>query len=108
MRAWQLEESFGLDQLRLVERETPRPGSGEVLVRLQAMSLNARDRMMIDGTYNPRQPLPLIPCSDGAGVVEEVGPGVDDLEVGDSVCGLFAPLWRDGEPVHETIRSTLG
>jgi NADPH:quinone reductase-like Zn-dependent oxidoreductase len=108
MRAWQLEESFGLGQLRLAERDAPRPGRGEVLVRLEAMSLNARDRMMIDGTYNPRQPLPLIPCSDGAGIVEEVGAEVEDVIPGDRVCTLFAPYWLDGEPVHETVRATLG
>ncbi len=108
MRAWRLEDSFGLDQLRLVELPQPQPGAGEVLVRIEAVSLNARDLMMIEGVYNPRQPLPLVPCSDGSGVIEEVGSDVGTLAVGDRVCSLFAPGWTDGEPTYETIRPALG
>jgi len=108
MRAWRIEESFGLDHLRLVELDRPTPGADEVLVRLQAVSLNARDLMMIDGTYNPRQPLPLVPCSDGAGTIEAVGPEVTELAPGDRVCPLFAPFWRAGEPTRESVRATLG
>jgi len=108
MRAWRLEGSFGLENLRLVEIERPVPAEGEVLVRLQAASLNARDLMMVEGSYNPRQPLPLVPCSDGAGVVEAVGEGVGELVPGNRVCPLFAPLWMSGEPARETMRATLG
>ncbi len=108
MRAWRIEKSFGLDQLRLVELPQPQPGSGEVLVRIEAVSLNARDLMMIEGVYNPRQPLPLVPCSDGAGVIEEIGAGVTGLAVGERVCPLFAPDWTGGEPSYETIRLALG
>ena len=108
MQAWRLEESFGLDSLRMVEVERPVPGEGEVLIRLGAVSLNARDLMMVEGAYNPRQPLPLVPCSDGAGSVETVGPGVTDLRPGDNVCPLFAPFWADGPPTRESIRMTLG
>lgn len=108
MRVWQIEESFGLDNLSLAERPTPQPGPGEVLVRLEAVSLNSRDLQMIEGVYNPRQPLPLVPCSDGAGVVEALGAGVDGIEVGERVATLMTPTWIAGAPRREMIRTTLG
>ena len=76
MRAWQIQERFGLDALVLVEREERAPGPGEVAVRVRAASLNYRDLLTVEGSYNPRQPLPLVPLSDGAGEVAAVGPGV--------------------------------
>ena len=75
MRAWQF-SSFGLDSLEFVEKPTPDPGPGEVLVRVCAVSLNYRDLLVIKGKYNPRMKLPRIPCSDGAGEVVSVGEGV--------------------------------
>src|SRR5690348_9412968 len=67
MRAFEIQE-FGLDNLKIVERETPAPGFGEVLVRLTAASLNFRDLMVAEGTYNPKLKRPMVPLSDGAGV----------------------------------------
>jgi len=52
MRAWQI-SSFGIDSLELVERPTPQPSAGEVLVKIRAVSLNYRDLMMVKGAYNP-------------------------------------------------------
>lgn len=108
MRAWQIEGGFGLDNLRLVERDDPRPGPGEVAIRIEAVALNARDLQMVEGVYNPRQTLPLVPCSDGAGIVEEVGDGVQGLVAGDRVGTTLAPSWTSGEPKREMIRTTLG
>lgn len=84
------------------------PGPGEVVVALRAASLNHRDLLTVRGTYNPRQPLPLVPGSDGAGEVLAVGPGVTRVEIGDRVCSVFAPHWIAGEPTRERIRATLG
>jgi NADPH:quinone reductase-like Zn-dependent oxidoreductase len=108
MRAWEVAERFGLDQLRVVERADPEPGHGELLVRPRAVSLNYRDVMMVDGRYNPRQKLPLVPCSDAAAEVVALGPGVAGFEVGDRVCPLFAPRWLAGQPDRERMRTTLG
>jgi len=108
MRAWQVEGSFGRDHLRLVERDEPEPGAGELLLRLRAASLNYRDVMMVEGRYNPRQPLPLVPCSDGVGEVLAVGAGVRGFAAGDRVCPIFAPRWLAGEPDRERMRATLG
>lgn len=108
MRAVEIHGAFGLQNLALVERPDPRPGPGQVLVRLRAASLNFRDLLTVEGKYNPKQKLPLIPCSDGAGEVVEVGEGVTRVQPGDRVCGVFAQKWISGEPTRDRLRSTLG
>ncbi len=108
MRAVEIRGAFGLDNLALVERPDPRPGPGQALVRLKAASLNYRDLLTVEGKYNPKQKLPLIPCSDGAGEVVEVGEGVTRVAPGDRVCANFAPRWISGPPTREKLRATLG
>lgn len=108
MRAFEVQGAFGLDHLVLVERPAPEPGPGEVRIALRAASLNYRDLLMIEGRYNPRQPLPFVPCSDGAGEVVALGPGAQRFQVGDRVTPTFAPPWIAGEPTRERIRATLG
>ena len=108
MKAWEIQGGFGLDKLTLAERPDPRPGPGQVLIRVRAVSLNYRDLLTVGGQYNPKQKLPLIPCSDGAGEVVEVGDGVTRVKPGDRVCGIFAQRWIAGEPTREKLRSTLG
>lgn len=108
MRAIEIRGAFGLDNLALVERPEPSAGPGQVVVSLRAASLNYRDLMMVQGSYNPKQRLPLVPCSDGAGVVEAVGPGVSRVAVGDRVASPLNPKWIAGEPARELVRATLG
>lgn len=108
MRAIELREAFGLDHLALVERPEPRPGPGEVVLRIRRAALNYRDLLMIQGRYNPRQKLPLVPCSDGVGEVEAAGEGVTRVRPGERVCPIFAQRWIAGEPSREKVRSTLG
>lgn len=108
MRAVEIHGGFGLGNLALVERPDPRPGFGQVLVRLRAASLNYRDLLTVEGKYNPKQKLPLIPCSDGAGEVMEVGEGVTRFRPGDRVATVFAQKWIAGRPTRERVRSTLG
>jgi len=107
MRVWQI-SSFGIDSLELVERATPQPGPGEVLVKIHAVSLNYRDLMMVKGVYNPKMKLPRIPCSDGAGEVEAVGDGVSLWKRGDRVCGIFMQNWVGGSPTPAKIKGALG
>lgn len=107
MKAWIL-PAFGLENLRLEDVPEPECGPSQVRVRLHAASLNYRDLLMVRGTYDPRQKLPLIPLSDGAGEVEAIGEGVTELAVGDRVCPLFAQGWIDGLPTRSVLRSTLG
>lgn len=106
--AWVVDGAFGLDRLTRVSRQLPPPGPGEVQLRLRAVSLNYRDLLMVQGQYDPRQPLPLVPCSDGVGVVDAVGDGVEGLPVGTRVCPIFAQDWLAGEPDRARLRSTLG
>jgi NADPH:quinone reductase-like Zn-dependent oxidoreductase len=108
VRAWEIQSGFGLANLRLAERPDPRPGPAQVLIRVRAVSLNYRDLLTVEGKYNPKQKLPLIPCSDGAGEVVAVGEGVTRVKPGDRVCGIFAQRWIAGEPSREKLRSTLG
>ncbi|HXW52787.1 MAG TPA: alcohol dehydrogenase catalytic domain-containing protein, partial [Myxococcota bacterium] len=69
VRAWQIEGSFGLVHLRQIELPVPSLLGNEVRVKIHACSLNFRDLMVVRGQYNPKQTLPLIPLSDGAGEV---------------------------------------
>jgi NADPH:quinone reductase-like Zn-dependent oxidoreductase len=107
MKVWQI-QSFGIDQLVLAEVPRPRPGRGEVLIKVHAVSLNYRDLLMVRGHYNPKMPLPRIPCSDGAGEVVEVGEEVNDVAVGQRVAGIFMQHWLEGAPTAETSRGALG
>ena len=75
--------AFGLDGLRLVEKPVPRPGRGEILVRVKAASLNYRDLVILKGIYRPDLPLPYVPASDACGEVTEVGEGVTRFRAGD-------------------------
>jgi NADPH:quinone reductase-like Zn-dependent oxidoreductase len=107
MRVWQV-PSFGIDSLELVDRPTPQPGAGEVLIKIHAVSLNYRDRMMVKGLYNPKLKLPRVPCSDGAGEVAAVGEGVSTWNPGDRVCGIFMQNWLDGPPTPAKVKGALG
>ena len=107
MRAWQI-SAFGIDSLEFVERPTPAPGPGEVLVGVRAVSINYRDLMMVKGLYNPKMALPRIPCSDGAGTVVEVGVGVTAWKPGDRVAGIFMQNWLDGPLTAAKARGALG
>ncbi|AYV56780.1 zinc-dependent alcohol dehydrogenase family protein [Leptospira kmetyi] len=108
MKVYEIQNQFGLENLKIADRPDPTPGHGEVLVRFRAASLNYRDYLMAIGKYNPKQKLPLIPLSDGAGEIAEVGPGVTKWKVGDKICANFAQTWLDGAPDHRMLKSTLG
>ena len=108
MKAFQSQGGFGLDQLKLVDREEPTAGPGQVVVRMRAASLNYRDLMVVRGQYNPRMPLPRVPLSDGAGEVVEVGPGVVDWKPGDRVAGCFFQDWTAGPLSDRAAKSALG
>jgi NADPH:quinone reductase-like Zn-dependent oxidoreductase len=107
MRAWQI-LSFGVDSLEFVERPTPEPGPGEVLVAIRAISFNYRDLLMVKGLYNPKLRLPRIPCSDGAGEVTAVGRGVTAWKSGDRVAGIFMQNWLDGALTPAKAKGALG
>lgn len=107
MKAYEINE-FGIDNLTLAERDEPRPQAGEVQVKLRATSLNYRDLMMVKGAYNPKLKRPLVPFSDGAGEVAEVGEGVTKFKTGDRVMPIFMQGWIDGPIDYRKGRTTLG
>ena len=83
------------DALQESVRANPSPSSGEVLVRLQAASLNFLDIAVASGQY-PMKKFPIIPVTDGAGEVVEVGSAVEAWRIGDRVIPHFIPNWLDG------------
>jgi NADPH:quinone reductase-like Zn-dependent oxidoreductase len=102
MKVWANQNAFGIDNLKEIERPEPVPGAGEIVVDMKAASLNYRDLLtVIMGAGNK---LPLVPFSDGAGVVSAVGPGVSRVKAGDRVCSLFFQSWFSG-PVTAQARS---
>ena len=107
MKAWELRD-WGLDNLVLTERPQPRPGPGQVVIRVHAASLNSRDLQVIYNKYDPDQRLPIVPGSDGVGTIVEVGDGVERVGVGDRVTGVFAQHWTAGERSWERWLSHLG
>lgn len=107
MKAYEIQE-FGIENLALVERETPEPKATEVLVKFHAFSLNYRDLMMINGWYNPKLKMPLVPFSDGAGEVAAVGAEVTKFKIGDRVMPIFMQGWLDGEVNFQKARTALG
>jgi NADPH:quinone reductase-like Zn-dependent oxidoreductase len=107
MRAFEIHE-FGVDQLVLAERETPSPGPYQVLVRLRAASLNYRDLMVVEGQYNPKLRRPIVPLSDGVGLVDAVGDNVTRFRPGDRVAGSFMQTWIDGAVDRDKANSAMG
>jgi NADPH:quinone reductase-like Zn-dependent oxidoreductase len=110
MRALQVTEPWGLDQLKVVELPDPTPGPGEVLVRMRAVSLNYRDLLMVGGIYGrgPTRGGAVIPFSDGCGVVEALGSGVTRFALGDRVASMFFQGWIAGPPTQEKLSTALG
>lgn len=108
MRVVEIRERFGLEHVVLGARPEPKPGPGQILLRMRAAALNYRDLLMARGEYDARQPLPLVPGSDGVGEITACGPGVERVRVGDRVCPIFAQRWIGGRPTREKLRSTLG
>lgn len=85
MKAIRVKEFAGPDALQLEEVPTPRPGPGEVLVRMQAIGINPVETYIRAGTYARLPELPYTPGNDGAGVVEQVGSDVTLFNPGDRV-----------------------
>ena len=109
MRAYQLAKGgAGIDGIVQVERPDPKPAYRQVLVKVGACSLNYRDLAIARGTYRLPVNPNIIPLSDGAGKVIDIGAGVRRVKVGDKVAGNFFQRWSAGEPGPDTHQSALG
>lgn len=108
MELYEIAELKGIDSLKLTERPTPKPGPGEVLVRVRAASLNYRDLAIVKHALPVTMKLPLVPVSDGAGDVVECGPGVTKLRKDDRVAAIFTQCWLAGPPIAGMYATSLG
>ncbi|WP_291989188.1 NAD(P)-dependent alcohol dehydrogenase [Candidatus Accumulibacter sp. ACC007] len=109
MRVFQIQDDWGMDRLQMASRPDPRPGPGQVLLRIKAASLNYRDLVVPNRGYGAfTGVLPLIPVSDGVGEVVELGAGVTRVAVGDRACPCFHQGWIAGAPDLERMTQTLG
>jgi zinc-binding alcohol dehydrogenase/oxidoreductase len=104
MRAFKIVETTSLADLALSEVPAPRPAAGEVLIRLRAAALNHRDLGMFD--WEPD--VSFILGADGSGVIEELGPGVDGLELGAPVIIYPALDWGEREDAFSPVFTILG
>src|SRR5262245_765096 len=108
MRTLAIREPFGIDALTFVDRPTPVPRAGEVLIQMRALSLNYRDLLVVDGVGRARARQRGLPVSDGVGVVAAIGEGVTRVKAGDRVAAIFYPHWLDGGPAAEKMGGALG
>lgn len=107
MKAIRLRGSGGLERLTAVEIDDPgEPQEDEILVRLNASSLNYHDYLVAIGKIPAADGL--IPLTDGAGIVEKIGEGVREFAVGDRVVSCFFPEWQNGEAVSSRIAKIPG
>jgi NADPH:quinone reductase-like Zn-dependent oxidoreductase len=105
--ALKLKQPFGLDNIEATKIDDPgQPGEGEVRVRIKASSLNFHDFGVAAGFIPTEEGR--IPLSDGAGVIEAVGEGVEDFSVGDNVVSTFFPYWLSGPAPIGDFRTTPG
>ncbi len=102
LRRWHITD-FGRQHLRFSEGAIPEPGPGQVLVRVEAVSLNYRDLMLLDNDYGWTPPLPFTPASDMAGTVLAVGAGVTAWQGGERVISTFVGGWLDGAAPEHAI-----
>ncbi|SDP20634.1 NADPH:quinone reductase [Mucilaginibacter sp. OK268] len=108
MKAWQL-HAFGLDNLTLDTIAKSEPKAHEILIKVGAVSLNFRDKAIVDGIYEPEMiPKPLIPVSDAAGTVVAVGADVTKFKVGDRVISHLYSHWIEGAPAPDEPAHCLG
>ena len=107
MKVMEIRAAWGLENLRMATRPDPTPGDFDVVIQMQAASINYRDLVMVRGGYGRKGgQLPMIPVSDGAGRVVAAGKRVTRVGIGDLVCPNFAQNWFAG-PFHENVWSGM-
>jgi NADPH:quinone reductase-like Zn-dependent oxidoreductase len=107
-KAYALTGGFGLDKLTLVDWPAEALPYGHVRIAIEAVSLNRRDLLLVEGKYAPRLRFPAIPCSDAAGRIAAVGEGATRFKVGDRVVAHMFPDWLAGTPSAQALRASLG
>lgn len=108
MKAFQVQTDEGIDAIKKVDIATPELADDEILVEMKACSLNYRDTLIPVGGYHRNETRPVIPLSDGAGIVVETGKSVKQIKQGDRVTGNFFQDWIDGPVDEKGLCSALG
>ena len=108
MKAYQITGGYSIGSLALVEKEHPKLLPNQVLVKMQAASLNFRDLLVIKGVDSWKPPVGRIPISDGVGVIIETGSEVTAVAKNNRVAGLFLSQWIDGSLTPDKLRNPLG
>ncbi|KAJ5921627.1 Polyketide synthase enoylreductase [Penicillium verhagenii] len=102
----------GLESLRQIEDLMPSPGPGEVLVKINAVSLNYRDVEVTKGEYkhhkSAEQDATIVPCSDMCGIIIAIGPDVSQWTVGSRVLSTFLPEHQTGQVSENQLAGSLG
>jgi NADPH:quinone reductase-like Zn-dependent oxidoreductase len=106
MKQAYLDNAQGAPQLEIRDCDVQKPSHGEILVRIEASSLNFHDYAVVKGIIPT--PSGRVPLSDCAGVVEAIGEDVEELRVGDRVVSRFFPHWDDGGPTLDRLRGVPG
>jgi NADPH2:quinone reductase len=104
MHAWLCENPVGVEALVWKELPTPEPQAGEVRVAIRAASLNFPDLLIVQNKYQMKPPLPFVPGSEYAGIVDAVGAGVTQLKVGDAVAAFGG---TGGFATHAVVNAAL-
>jgi NADPH:quinone reductase len=104
MQAWVCDNPIGVEALNWKDLPTPQPAAGEVRVAIRAASLNFPDLLIVQNKYQMKPPLPFVPGSEYAGVVEAVGDGVTHLKVGDAVAAFGG---TGGFATHACVNAAL-
>ena len=96
MKSILLTSSGSIENLSVQDTAIRPPRADEIQVRIHASSLNFHDLSVVLGRLGDKKNL--VPLSDGAGTVEEVGQNVVEFQPGDRVISCFCPDWPDGAP----------
>jgi len=105
MKALEL-QAYG-EQLRIAEKPVPRPGPGEVLVRIAAAPINPSDVTFLRGLYGVKKPLPVVPGIEGSGTVVAAGPGLIPRFLLGRRVGCIASTNRDGTWAEYMVTKAL-
>src|SRR6185369_14558648 len=108
MKTWRAVAGSGIDGLAPGEETLGAPGPTQVRLRVRAATLNFRDLMVVRGPYPVSTKEPMVPGSDAAGEVVEVGSAVTRFRPGDRVTTSFFPNWVDGRMTRAGITGALG
>jgi NADPH:quinone reductase-like Zn-dependent oxidoreductase len=107
VKAWQL-RGFGKENLICADVPIPKLGPSEILIRVSAVSLNYRDKLVAEGLYNPKLSFPITQVADTVGEVVDVGRDAIRVAIGDRVLTHYATTWIDGDPKGDETVHTLG